>query len=101
MNDYWFDREESEETILGMCGVVIVLVTQLYLTLCDLLDCSLPGSSVHGESRQEYWSCLRFPSPGDISDSGIEPGSPALQTDSATAVYTQPCLCSGDSKAVN
>ncbi|KAI4549148.1 hypothetical protein MG293_001478 [Ovis ammon polii] len=31
-----------------------------------------------GFSRQEYWSGLPFPSPGDPSDPGIEPGSPAL-----------------------
>ena len=31
---------------------------------------------------QEYWSGLSFPSPGDLPDSGIEPRSPALQTDS-------------------
>ena len=33
-------------------------------------------------SRQEYWSGLPFPSPGDLSDSGIKPGSPALQVES-------------------
>ena len=33
-------------------------------------------------SRQEYWSELLFPSPGDLPDPGIEPGSPTLQTDS-------------------
>ena len=32
-------------------------------------------------SRQEYWSGLPFPSPGFLPDSGIEPGSPALQAD--------------------
>ena len=32
-------------------------------------------------SRQEYWSGLPFPSPEDLPDSGIEPGSPALQAD--------------------
>ena len=32
-------------------------------------------------SRQEYWSGLPFPSPGDLRDPGIEPGSPALQAD--------------------
>ena len=32
-------------------------------------------------SRQEYWSGLPFPSPGDIPDPGIKPRSPALQTD--------------------
>ena len=34
-----------------------------------------------GFSRQEYWSGLQFPSPGDLPDPGIEPGSPALQAD--------------------
>ena len=33
-------------------------------------------------SRQEYWSGLPFPSPGDLPNSGIEPGSPALQANS-------------------
>ena len=31
--------------------------------------------------RQEYWSGLPFPPPGNLSDAGIEPGSPALQAD--------------------
>ena len=35
-----------------------------------------------GFSRQENWSWLPFPSPGDLSDPGIEPGPPALQADS-------------------
>ena len=35
-----------------------------------------------GFSRQEYWSGLLFPSPGNLPDPGIEPGSPALQADS-------------------
>ena len=33
-------------------------------------------------SRQEYWSGLPFPSPGDLPDPGIKPGYPALQADS-------------------
>ena len=32
-----------------------------------------------GFSRQEYWSGLPFPSPGDLPDPGIEPRSPTLQ----------------------
>ena len=35
-----------------------------------------------GFSRQEYWSGLPFPSPGDLPDPGIKPKSPALQADS-------------------
>ena len=34
-----------------------------------------------GFSRQECWSGLPFPSPGDLSNPGIEPGSPTLQAD--------------------
>ena len=32
-------------------------------------------------SRHQYWSELPFPSPGDLPDPGIEPGSPTLQAD--------------------
>ena len=38
-----------------------------------------------GFSRQESWSMLPFPSPGDLSDPGIEPRSPALQADTWTS----------------
>ena len=38
-----------------------------------------------GFSRQEYWSGLPFPSPGDLPDPGIEPRSPALQADALTS----------------
>ena len=35
-----------------------------------------------GFSRQEYWSGLPFPSPGDLPNPGVKPGSPTLQADS-------------------
>ena len=35
-----------------------------------------------GFPKQEYWSGLPFPSPGDLPDPGIEPRSPTLHTDS-------------------
>ena len=35
-----------------------------------------------GFSKQRYWSELTFPSPADLTDPGIEPGSPTLQADS-------------------
>ena len=38
-----------------------------------------------GFSRQEYWSGLPFPSPGDLPNPGIERGSPALQADALTS----------------
>ena len=38
-----------------------------------------------GFSKQEYWSGLPFPSPGDLPDPGIEPGSLAFQADALTS----------------
>ena len=38
-----------------------------------------------GFSRQEYWSGLPFPPPGDLPDPGIEPGSPTLEADGLTS----------------
>ena len=45
---------------------------------------SMYGRTQHNivkQSSSEYWSGLPFPSPGDLPDPGINPGSPALQAD--------------------
>ena len=47
------------------------------------IACQAPLSM--GFPRQEYWSGLLFPSPGDLPDPGTEPASPALQADSLSA----------------
>ena len=56
---------------------------------------SLPGSSVHVTFRQEYWSGLSCPSPGDLLDPGIEPTSlvsPALAGGFCTKCHLRrPC----------
>ena len=52
---------------------------QLFVYLWTVA-CQAPLSM--GFSRQEYWSGLTFPSPGDLPNPEIEPGSPALQADS-------------------
>ena len=44
------------------------------------MACQAPLSM--GFSRQEYWTVLPFPSPGDLSNPGIKPGSPELKADS-------------------
>ena len=44
------------------------------------IACQAPLSL--GFFRQEYWSALPFPSPGDLPGLGIEPASPALEVDS-------------------
>ena len=66
----WPQEGESDSEVVQSC-----------LTLGDSVDCSPPGSSVRGISRQEYWSGLPFPSPGHLPHPGIEPRSPALQAD--------------------
>ena len=43
---------------------------------CHPMDCSYPGYSVMRFSRQEYWSGLPFPPPGDLSNPGVKPESP-------------------------
>ena len=51
---------------------------QLFATLWTVAYQAPPSV---GFSRQEYWSGLPFPFPGDLPDPGIEPGYPALQAD--------------------
>ena len=48
-------------------------VSQSRPTLCDPMHCGPPDSSVHGLFRQEYWSGLQLPTPGDLPDPGIKP----------------------------
>ena len=54
------------------------LVAQWCLTLCDPMDCSPLGTSYHGIFQARNWSGLPFPAPGEPSNSGIKPMSPAL-----------------------
>ena len=55
---------------------------QLFATLWTVAQ---PAPQSMGFSRQEYWSGLPFPSPGDLPNPGIEPRSPALQADALTS----------------
>ena len=54
-----------------------VLVTQSCPTLCNLMDSSLPGSSVHGILQARTWEWVAVPPPGDLSEPGMEPIPPA------------------------
>ena len=62
--------------------VVGGLVAKSCLTLVTSWTVGRQAPLSIGFSRQEYWSGLPFPSPGDLSDPGIKPGSPELQADS-------------------
>ena len=59
---------------------VCVLVAQSCLTFCDPMDCSPPGSSVHGILQARTLEWVAIPPPGDLPDPGIQPTSlsPAL-----------------------
>ena len=46
------------------------------------MDCSPPGSSVHGISQARILEWVAMPLPGDLPNPGIEPRSPTLQVDS-------------------
>ena len=60
-------------------------VAQSCPTLCDLWTVAHQAPPSMGLSRQEYWSGLPFPSPGDLPDPGIEPRSPTLQAEALTS----------------
>ena len=64
--------------------------TQPCLTLFDLLDYSLPDSSVHEIFRQEYWSGLPFSPPVDLLEPGIKPSSPVPSAVQANYLPTEP-----------
>ena len=61
------------------CSAVLSHNSQLCLTLCDPMDCSPPGSSVHGILQASGLPC---PPPEDLPNPGIKPRSPTLQVDS-------------------
>ena len=63
------------------------LVAQSYLTLCDLRDCSLLPMDF---SRQEYWSGMPFPPPGDLPNPGIESASLASSALAGGFFTTEP-----------
>ena len=60
----------------------IVLVAESCMTLCNPMDHSQPGSSVHAVLQTRKLGGLPYPSPEDLPEPGIEPRSPALQADS-------------------
>ena len=63
-------------------GKVKALVTQLGLTLCNSMDCSPPGSSVHEILQARILEWVVIPFSRESPDPGVERGSPSLQADS-------------------
>ena len=79
--------------LAGPCKIIMVLKESQVRKVCVCVSHSVMSNSLWphrlalqaplsmGFSRQEYWSGLPFPFPGDLRDPGIELGSPALQAD--------------------
>ena len=67
---YRFQKEHDSVDLLWLCLTVWFF--------CDPMDCSPPGSSVHGISQARILEWVLFPSPGDLPDPGIESACPAL-----------------------
>ena len=67
-------------------GYSLVSVPELLIVAASVVELWLWGVRASmGFSRQEYWSGLPFPSPGDLPNPGIEPKSPTLQVDTLTS----------------
>ena len=79
-------RWRRSDVWLARCGLLcLISFAQLYLTLCDSMDCACQAPLSMEFSRQKYWSGLPFPSPGDLPSPKIEPPSlvsPTLAVDS-------------------
>ena len=75
---------------LSLVRLFVTLQTVLFVTPRTV---AYQASLSMGFSRQEYWSGLPFPSPGDLPNPGTEPGSPALEADALTSEPPgKPCL---------
>ena len=74
-------RKRADIFLLFSQILSVCLVAQSCPTLCNPMDCSLPGSSVHGHSPGKNPGVSCSP-PGDVPNPGIKPRTPTLQVDS-------------------
>ena len=85
------DRVKEETQVRG----AMRSVAQSCPALCSSVDCSPQAPLSTGFPREEYWSRLPFPPPGDLPDSGIEPASlipPELEVEFFTTSTTWEAL---------
>ena len=66
-----------------------MLVAQSCPTLCNLVDCSLPGYSVRGIFQVQILEWVAISFSRDLPNPGIKPGSPTLQADSLTSEHQE------------
>ena len=94
-NETW--KMEAKGLLLHSIRLVITVKVKVKLkSLSRVWLFATPWTVAHQAppsmvfSRQEYWSGLPFPSPGDLPNPGIEPRSPALQADALTSAQDPP-----------
>ena len=78
------------KTMMSKLIIIQEEFAQTCSMVCESMDYSPPGFSVHGILRQEYWSVLPFPSPGYLPDPGMEPMSPLSPTQASRFFTTEP-----------
>ena len=76
-----YKRDENKHKALSFV-ILKAVINKRERTLCDPMDCRLPGSSVHGILQARILERPPFLSPRDLPTPGIEPRSPMLQADS-------------------
>ena len=91
---YWIVNLGKTGTVSGLVATpslclaqclahcTLVLVTWSCATLCNPVNCSMPGSSVRGILQARVLECVAIPFSGDLPNPGIKPRSSALQADS-------------------
>ena len=87
--NYWFS--------FSLCAKLL----QLCPTLCDPMYSCPPGSSVHGISKQEYWSGLPCLPPGDLPDPVTEPKSPVSLTLTGSFFTTSATYATSTQQVIN
>ena len=83
-SNYWLAARGSGNCSLlaEFIALCVQSITESWWTLCNPLDYSPLGSSVHGIFQARNWSGLPYAFPGDSPNSGIKPASAALEADS-------------------
>ena len=71
----------STAKIFSYIYIYVVKIAQLCLTLCDPMDYSWSGSSVHGIFQVRILEWVGVPFSRDLPNPGVEPRSPTLQAD--------------------
>ena len=80
-------------TFRGMCKCVHALLLSCVRLFVTPWTAAVQASLSMGLSRQEYWSGLPFPPPGDLPDPGIQPGSVEFQADSLPSEPPRKPMC--------